>query len=481
MKKKIFISYRRDSAEDFARDISQRLVDRGCDVFYDHDSLQKENDEFAKRISSEIESSDYFLLIISETTFDERIFRDNSAKIQDYVKYEISQALKKKKTIIPILIHGVCFPTNIPTEIETIQNYTALEVRQAYYKQSMKLLYDRLKLHYVSKRWLITFLISAIFLIFGSGFTLLLQHIDTDVPMLDPPTIISHTDREEIRLGRHTIKIQWEPVYFADAYLYTIQRLQGTPEQHELGVIIGESITNDTSFNISASDLEQGNWYRISVKATATSEDHSDSAWTYLYLYCEYSINIVSPREERISFEQDLMVQWDKVPNAIGYKYRVYKSMEDPEDSKDYRDHIIVEGTTEQTSFLISEELLEESYWYVIVLETITKSTSDMIGISWGFQAVYIPEIISHTYKKYDNGITVYIDTPLDAIYGVSLYANGEYLCDVEWKQKVKTDCITYYGRVPVNGSDNIDYTIYINDEKQQKIDQTAVWWTYYP
>lgn len=481
MKKKIFISYRRDSAEDFARDISQRLIDRGCDVFYDHDSLQKENDEFAKRISFEIESSDYFLLIISETTFDERIFRDNSAKIQDYVKYEINQALKKKKTIIPVLIHGVSFPTNIPIEIETIQNYTALEVRQAYYKQSMKLLYDRLKLHYVSKKWFVTFLISTILLMLGSCFTLFFQYIDTNVPMLEPPTIISHADRDEISSGRHNIQIQWEPVYFADSYSYIIQCLNGTPEQEKFGVIMGEAITEGTSFNISASNLEQGKWYRISIKATATSKDYSDSMWTHLYLYCRYSINIISPREEQISFEQDLMVQWDKVPNAIGYKYRVYQSEENPDESKDYGHHIVAEGTTEQTSFLISKELLEESYWYVIYLETITKSPSNIIGTSMDFQAVYIPKIISYTYEEYDDYIIVDVDTPLDAIYGVSLYANGEYLYGIEWKQRVKADCITYYGQVPISGSDKIEYTIYINDEDQWKIDSTAVWWTYYP
>lgn len=481
MKKKIFISYRRDSAEDFARDISQKLADRGCDVFYDHDSLQTENDEFAKRISAEIESTDYFLLIISETTFDERIFRDNSTKIQDYVKYEIEQALEQEKTIIPILIHGVSFPTNVPTEIEKLQHYTALEVRQAYYTQSIKLLYKRLRMSYVSKKRLATIYAGIALLIFGAGLTLLFQYIYNKVPLLEPPTIISHTDREEIHSGRHTIKIQWEPVYYADAYSYTIQCLNGAPEQNEFGVIIGESITDDTSFCLSASELEQGKWYRISVKATAISEDYSDSAWTHLYLYCRYSINIIYPKEEQISCEQDLIVQWDKVPNAIGYTYRVFQSVENPEDPKDYRHRIIAEGTTEETLFLISNELLEESYWYVISLEAITTSPSDMVGISWDFQAVYIPQIISHTYEERTGYIVVYVDTPLDAIYGVSLYANGEYLYDVEWEQKVKVDCITYYGKVVVNRGDKVHFSIYINDDKGLKMDQTAVRWTYYP
>lgn len=161
--KKVFISYRRDSAEDFARDISQKLSDRGCKVFYDHDALQTENEVFWKRISEEVKNSDYFLLIISETTFDERILRDNSPTIQDYVKFEIGQALECGIPIIPILIHGCAFPTDLPQEIKNVMDYTALEVKQAYYKESMKVLFERLKLPSGNRKRLTTIISLCVF------------------------------------------------------------------------------------------------------------------------------------------------------------------------------------------------------------------------------------------------------------------------------------------------------------------------------
>ena len=64
----MFISYRRDTGIDIAARVKDFFVSKGLNVFYDITSMQL--GEFDKQIIQHINSSDYFVLILSPNALD---------------------------------------------------------------------------------------------------------------------------------------------------------------------------------------------------------------------------------------------------------------------------------------------------------------------------------------------------------------------------------------------------------------------------
>ena len=103
-----------------ARLIHDQLVKRHYSVFYDMESLTPER--FDERILSEIESCSDFILILSKGCLD-RCKNSES----DWVRREIRHAILHSKHIVPILLRGFEFPSELPEDIAFIKNYHALE------------------------------------------------------------------------------------------------------------------------------------------------------------------------------------------------------------------------------------------------------------------------------------------------------------------------------------------------------------------
>lgn len=104
---KVFVSYRRDEAEDAARGLKESisLRRRDVDVFFDRDSIGPGRD-FAEEIASCIDKADVVLAVIGERWGSEEGLR-RLADDEDWVRRELEAALARDVPIIPVLIHGV--------------------------------------------------------------------------------------------------------------------------------------------------------------------------------------------------------------------------------------------------------------------------------------------------------------------------------------------------------------------------------------
>lgn len=116
----IFISYRRDSAIDIAARVRDFFSSKGFNVFYDITSMQL--GEFDKQIFHHINSSGYFILILSKNALDRCCYE------YDWVRMEIECALSNDSIkIIPLILPQFEFPNNLPDSLKNIKRYHGIE------------------------------------------------------------------------------------------------------------------------------------------------------------------------------------------------------------------------------------------------------------------------------------------------------------------------------------------------------------------
>lgn len=115
---KIFLSYRREGGEIMATTLYRELMHRGFTVFYDIESLK--SGPFDERLLRQIEESDDFLLILPEGSL------DRCKNEGDWVRREIAHAIKLNKNIVPIMLRGFTFPTDLPEDIAEISRYNGI-------------------------------------------------------------------------------------------------------------------------------------------------------------------------------------------------------------------------------------------------------------------------------------------------------------------------------------------------------------------
>lgn len=124
----IFISYRRDGGAQYARILQLMLIQRGYSVFLDYDELRDGN--FNDKIRSAVIEAPVFMIVMSENALARCVNED------DWVREEISLAIKEHKHIIPVnpdnKFNGV--PDALPEEIKKalLQNqYSEVNFGQA--------------------------------------------------------------------------------------------------------------------------------------------------------------------------------------------------------------------------------------------------------------------------------------------------------------------------------------------------------------
>ena len=132
MKRKIFISYRRDTSFELAKSICKELEKKRNTCFFDVKSIKA--GDFYQIILSKMDECDIFLLLVSDTTFD----RCNDPA--DYVRLEIEAALERNLSIIPVMIENAVLPDKLPPSIEPIRK--AHQIR--YIRQYSDELYPKL-------------------------------------------------------------------------------------------------------------------------------------------------------------------------------------------------------------------------------------------------------------------------------------------------------------------------------------------------
>lgn len=131
MKFDIFISYRRAGGFDTAKHLYDLLVRDGYKVSFDIDTLR--NGNFDTQLLTRIEQCKDFILIVDEHAFDRTLDPNNDLQ-NDWMRWELSHALKHKKNIVPVFLSGVTdFPKNLPEDIVEVTKKHAAKHDKEYF------------------------------------------------------------------------------------------------------------------------------------------------------------------------------------------------------------------------------------------------------------------------------------------------------------------------------------------------------------
>ena len=121
----VFISYRRDGGEFLAGRISDKLTDKGYEVFYDIESMR--SGFFNEQIYLAIDQCKDVLLVLPPNALDRCVDEE------DWVRKEIVYSIRKNKNIIPVMMRNFSFPSDLPEGMENLPNYEGVPVDSNYF------------------------------------------------------------------------------------------------------------------------------------------------------------------------------------------------------------------------------------------------------------------------------------------------------------------------------------------------------------
>jgi TIR domain len=134
--KSVFISYRRDGGDGWARVIYGNLCERGYKVFIDVDSI--DSGKFERIILNEIEAHAHFLVLLTPRSLD----RCNEPN--DWLAREIQHAIKLQRNVVPLIFPPFSFEKKVlPAAIASLPMYNALHIHNQYFEEGMTKLCDR--------------------------------------------------------------------------------------------------------------------------------------------------------------------------------------------------------------------------------------------------------------------------------------------------------------------------------------------------
>jgi hypothetical protein len=142
---RIFISYRREDSSGYARLLFEKLEERfgPGNVFMDIDSVAPGVD-FLEDINSNVSSCDILLALIGRNWLSSRDEEGRSrlGDPEDFVRLEISAALKKDIRVIPVLVGGGRMPRSqeLPPELEQLATRQAFTLHDDGFRPRVELL-----------------------------------------------------------------------------------------------------------------------------------------------------------------------------------------------------------------------------------------------------------------------------------------------------------------------------------------------------
>ena len=159
----VFISYRRDDSEGQARALSlelEKLLGKDS-VFMDVDSIALGRD-FRQVLQERLETCDILLALVGPNWLDARDAGGNRRleSPNDYVRQEISAALKRNINVTPVLVQGAAMPgqDRLPDDLKDFAFRNGFELSHTRWESDVKELVRRLKARPKRKlliRWLI--------------------------------------------------------------------------------------------------------------------------------------------------------------------------------------------------------------------------------------------------------------------------------------------------------------------------------------
>ena len=134
----LFISYRRSTGIDIARSINSALQQKEYYSFFDLDSIRE--GDFPEIIYQNIARSDNFLIVLSQNSLDRCVDSE-----RDWVRRELSEAIKRDKNIIPVKCSGFEYPDCLPEDIEKIRTIQSIPYNGLNFPDTIEKIVNRLK------------------------------------------------------------------------------------------------------------------------------------------------------------------------------------------------------------------------------------------------------------------------------------------------------------------------------------------------
>jgi hypothetical protein len=132
-KQKVFISYRRDDAAGFAHAIHDRLVENlpKEQIFMDVVGIEPGAD-FAEKLESTVNQCRVLFALIGKRWLGEN--GEGTARIhdpKDWVRAEVSTAIKRSARVIPVLLDGMTMPptVSLPEGLHPLTRSNAVDLR----------------------------------------------------------------------------------------------------------------------------------------------------------------------------------------------------------------------------------------------------------------------------------------------------------------------------------------------------------------
>jgi hypothetical protein len=137
----IFISYRREDSGGHAGRLCDRLTARFGDdrVFLDIQDIRP-GQNFATSIEDTIATCDCVIAVIGSHWLE--TMQQRAQASDDFVRHEIAAALKRRVTVIPVLMGGAHMPAahDLPAELAELSLLNAIEIRDERFDQDVVVL-----------------------------------------------------------------------------------------------------------------------------------------------------------------------------------------------------------------------------------------------------------------------------------------------------------------------------------------------------
>lgn len=121
----VFISYRRDGGDTLAQLIYDRLKEKGYRIFLDIESLR--SGKFNEKLLEVMDECKDVIVILPPNAL------ERCKNPGDWLYLEVSNALKHKKNIIPVMMKGFEWPEEWPEGMEELQNYNGIYDSKDYF------------------------------------------------------------------------------------------------------------------------------------------------------------------------------------------------------------------------------------------------------------------------------------------------------------------------------------------------------------
>lgn len=134
----IFISYRREGGYETALPIAEKLRAAGYRVFFDLESMNA--GKFNEQLLSVIDGCKDFILVLPPRAL------ERCSSPDDWVRREVEEALSRRKNIIPVMLRGFDWPSELPESMAELPMYQAVSASAPeYFDMSVKRLVSYLK------------------------------------------------------------------------------------------------------------------------------------------------------------------------------------------------------------------------------------------------------------------------------------------------------------------------------------------------